>query len=373
MQFRFTFFLFFSLLLIVGCDRDDVEVTTVTQGQLPPTDSLTSTTSLAGTVKKPDGTIPENAVAEVLYGDFVIHSQQVNAGDGSWFFNEIAVSNDPNVLVRISAPGWVPAIRSIPNRSDVVRHSNVVLLDRGRVDFVNQTADYTETKGLLTVTIPANAYEPYPANIGISISLNEYTPEEIEGLDDAIAAPLLVNDEGTIRTLSNPTIYALVVTAGQSTRVDFDKSIERGIELSTINTGPTSIIYVLNQETGYWENISTPDGIVEVKQFGYYAVAQESNSVRVTGRIEEPDGTGVPGADVYGFVTDASGSDAFAVTATDGNGDYELLIPEGSSGLIYLNPQGCGEEFINISQQTSDLDLGVFATVLTNFACSYCY
>lgn len=361
MQFRFTFFLLLALLFIVGCNRDDIDVPTTTQGQLPPTDSLTATTSLAGTVKKPDGSIPENAIAEVLYGDFVIHAQQVNAGDGTWFFNDIAVSDDPNVLVRISAPGWVPAIRSIPNRSDAVRYSNVVLLDRGQVDPVNQTVDYTATNGLLSATIPANGYEPYPANIGISISLNEYTPDEIENLNDAIAAPLLVNDAGTIRTLSNPTIYALVVTAGQSTRVDFNKSLDRGITLSTVNAGPTSIIYVLNQETGYWENISTPDGMLEVKQFGYFAVAQASNSVRVSGRIEQPDGTPIVGGSVYALVTDVAGERAFDVSATDGNGDYELQIPEGSSGTVYLNPQACGEEEYVITQQTTDLDLGVFS------------
>lgn len=345
----------------MGCNREDIDIPTTTQGQLPPTDSLTATTSLAGTVKKPDGTIPDNAVAEVLYGDFVIHSQQVNAGDGSWFFNDIAVSDDPNVLVRITAPGWVPAVRSIPNRPDVVRHSNVVLLDRGRVDLINQTVDYTETKGLLTVTIPANGYEPYPANIGISVSLNEYTPDEIEDLDDAIAAPLLVNDAGTIRTLSNPTIYALVVTAGQSTRVDFNKSLDRGIALSTLNAGPTSLIYMLNQETGYWENISTPDGILEVKQFGYYAVAQVSNAVRITGRIEQPDGTPIVGGSVYALVTNVAGERAFDVSATDSNGEYELQIPEGSGGTVYLNPQACGEEEYIITHQTTDLDLGVFS------------
>ena len=202
----------------------------------------------------------------------------------------------------------------------------------------------------------------------LRISLNQYTADEIGSIDDAIAAPLLVDDEGTLRTLSNPIIYSLVVTSGPALRVNYNNSFERGIELSTSNAGPASIIYVLNQKTGYWENISTPDGPLEIKQFGYIAVAQQSNSVRVTGRIEEPNGSGMQGANVYGFVTDASGSDAFALTATDGNGDYELLIPEASSGLIYLNPEGCDEEFYTVTQQSSDLDLGVFSVVPTSLA-----
>ena len=167
MQFRFTFFLLLSLLFIVGCDRDDVDISTITQRELPPTDSLTSTTSLAGTVTNPDGTFPSNATAEVLYGDFVIYSQRVNSSDGTWFFNDISVSEDPNVSVRITAPGWVPAIRTIPNRNDVIRYSNVVLLDRGRTDFINQFEDYTETSGLLTVKVPSSSYADQPIGQGV--------------------------------------------------------------------------------------------------------------------------------------------------------------------------------------------------------------
>jgi len=293
MQFRFTFFLLLSLLLIVGCDRDDVDFPPeITQGELPPTDSLTSTTSLAGTVTNPDGTFPSDARVEVLYGDFVIHSQSVNAGDGSWFFNDIAVSDDPNVLVRVSSPGWVPSIRSIPNRSDVVRHANVELLERGAVEPVNQTLDHTITDGLLSVTIPANAYEPFAPNVGVQVSLDAYTGTDITSLGNAIASPLLVSEGVDLKALINPTVYALDVTAGSSLRVNFNKSLERGISLSTSNAGPESIIYVLNQKTGYWENISTPDGPLEIRQFGYIAVAQQSNSVRITGlsliHISEP-------------------------------------------------------------------------------------
>ncbi len=363
MQLRFCYFLILSLLLVIGCDRDPVDVITTIPVELPTTDSLTATTSLAGTVRKPDGTIPENAVAEILYGDFVIHSQQVNSGDGSWFFNEIAVSDNPNVLVRITAPGWVPAIRSIPNRSDVVRYANIVLLDRGQTNPASPTTDYTESNGLLTVTIPANGYSPFPGTAEITpleISLNAYTADEISSVNNAIAAPFLVDDAGTLRTLSNPTIYALIVTSGPSYRVDFNKTFERGIELSTPNAGPTSIIYVLNQETGYWENISTPDGLLEVKQFGYFAVAQASNSVRVSGRIEEPDGTGIQGADVFSFVNDPNGSIAFNLTATDGNGDYEFHIPSGSEGDVLLQPGACGEKQYRLNRPSSDVDLGAF-------------
>lgn len=364
MQLRFSFFLLLALLLVVGCNRDDIDVPTRTPGELPPTDSLTVTTSLAGTVKKPDGTIPDNAVAEILYGDFVIHSQQVNSGDGSWFFDDILVSDDPNVLVRISAPGWVPSIRALPNSVDIVHYSNIVLFDRGRTDFVTSSADYTETNGLLTVTIPANSYADHEDDQGVEISLNSYVGDDINSLNNAIAAPFLVNDGGIIKILSNPIIYAVVVTGGNGELLTFDDSQGRDIELSTINASPTSIIYVLNQKTGFWENISTPDGLIPVNQFGYFAVAQVSNSVRITGRIEQPDGTGIPGSNVTAFVTDVNGLNAFDITATDGNGDYELQLPVGSSGSVFLNPQACGQQRYLIEQPTADLDFGIFTVAL---------
>ncbi|MFK8055127.1 MAG: hypothetical protein AB8F78_03305 [Saprospiraceae bacterium] len=362
MQLRYCFFFLFTLVLIVGCNREDDEVVTIIEGELPPADSLNSTTSLAGTVKIFDGSTPGNTTAEVLYGDFVVASQLVNTGDGSWNFDDIPSSGNPNVLVRVTSPGYIPSIRSLPNSDDIVHYSNFVLLERGRTDFVTPLADYTETNGLLTVTIPANSYANHEDDQGVEISLNAYAGGDINSINNTIAAPFLVDDgSGIIKTLSNPTIYALVVTGASGELLKFDDSQGRDIELSSVSAGPVSIIYVLNQETGYWENLSTPDRLLSVKQFGYFAVAQVSNAVRVTGRIEQPDGTAVPGATVAAHVSNVNGAFAFDLTATNGNGEYLIQFPVGSTGQVFLDPAECGQTQYQLSDPVLvDVDLGTF-------------